>query len=345
MDGRKKPCFLPSMAGRFFPKRFLGSRRIFIFSKHGKNWFNSSDERRLSMEHSVHSWCRWISLFLLPWLLLALVGCGGQPTQQANPAEAKYAEMEKALADLKYEKAISLTSEVLSKFGDTEFADKARILRTVLLAGACDGYRDLAETYMKGMEKAKRGGPLRATAYDYYRKEKGSALGFFESASYCLKNFVDTKKCVLDCKFPSQDIVNNRFLDLVLRGSEIEQDKRMQAEEDELRNGFIRMLTRFVGAGEDRMKARKLLEGGAFEVDHTVFFLTMSQQLLKSQMLFARSVLNEPDKYQAFFQKAVDSYNQVDRLLKAKPDKDLQKGANKVKADIDALKKKGLKAT
>lgn len=297
------------------------------------------------MEYSVHSWCRWVSFFLLPWLLLALIGCGGQSAQQTNPAEAKYAEVEKALADVKYEKAISLTSEVINKFGDTEFADKARILRTVLLAGTCDGYRSLAETYMKGMEKSKRGGPLRGTAYDYYRKEKSSALGFFESASYCLKNFSDTKKCYLDCKFPSQDIVNNRFLGLVLRGNEIEQDKRMQAEEDELCNGIVRMFTRFVGAGEDRVKARKLLEGGSYELDHTAFFLTMSQVLLKSQMLFARSVLNEPDKYQAFFQKAVDSYNQVDKLLKAKPDKDLQKEANKVKADIEALKKKGLKAT
>jgi hypothetical protein len=298
------------------------------------------------MEYSAHSWCRWIFLFLLPWLLLALVGCGGQqPAQQTNPAEAKYAEVGKALADVKYEKAISLTSEILSKFGDTEFADRARILRAVLLAGTSDGYRSLAETYMKGMEKAKRGAPFRATAYDYYRKEKSSALGFYESAGYCLKNFTDTKTCVLECRFPSQDIVNNRFLDLVLRGAEIAQDRRMQAEEDELRNGITRMLTRFVGAGEDRMKARKLLETGSHEIDHTVFFLTMSQVLLKSQMLFARSVLNEPDKYQAFFQRAVDSYNQVDRLLKAKPDKDLQKDAAKVKADIEALKKKGLKAT
>jgi hypothetical protein len=295
------------------------------------------------MEYSARCWCRSFSFYFLMLLILGLIGCGGEPKKEINPAEARYADVEKAMTDLKYEKALSVTGDVISKFGDSEYAGKSRVLRIILLAGVEDGYRTLAEAYLKGMEKSKQGGPLRATAFDFYRKEKSSALGFYESVDYFLKNSADTQKYVLDCKFPSRDIVNNRFLDLVLRGNVIEPDRRAQVEEDEVRNGVIRMLTHFLGAGEDRAKARKALESGSAELDHTVFFITVSEVLLNSQKLFARSVLNEPDKYQVFFQRAAESYNLVEKLLKAKPDKDLQKAADKVKSDIEALKKKGLK--
>jgi hypothetical protein len=295
------------------------------------------------MEYFARCWCRSFSFSLLMLFILGFIGCGGEPKKETNPAEAKYADVVKAMTDLKYEKAVSLTGEVLSKFGESEYAEKARLLRIILKAGRGDGYRNLAETYLKGMEKSKKGGPLRAQAFDYYKYEKSEALGFFDLASYYLKNSEDTKKYVLDCKFPSRDIVNNRFLDLVLRGNIIEPDRRAQAEEDELGNGVVRMLTRFLGAGEDRAQARKVLEKGSAELDHAVFFTTMSEVLLNSQKLFARSVLNEPDRYQSFFQKATESFNLVEKLLKAKPDKDLQKTADKIKSDIEALKKKGLK--
>jgi hypothetical protein len=125
----------------------------------------------------------------------------------------------------------------------------------------------------------------------------------------------------------------------------IDTEHQKMVEEDEVRNGVIRMMTRFLGAGDDRVKARKSLEKGTYPLDHAEYFVMLSRVLLDNQKIFASTALRDPDKYQIFFQKAVDCYNLAVKILKAKPNKDVQADADKVKADIEALKKKGLKAS
>jgi hypothetical protein len=299
------------------------------------------------MKASVCSW--WSgTLFLVLLALLAMgIGCGGgEPQKTANPAEAKYAEVEKAMADVKFEKAISLTSEIISKYTDSEFAEKARVLRTILLAGVSAGYGKMAEIYIEGTGKARKdSGQFRATAWDYYRKQRAGALAFYESADYCLKNYSETHQCIIQIKFPDQDIVTNHSLELVRRGNLVDSEKRLGGEEDEMRNGVITMLTLFLGHGIDRALARKDLESGSHRLEHSEYFATISSQLLANQKLFARAALNEPGRAQAYFKKAVEMHAFTEKLLKAKPNKDVQKEADKVKADIEALKKKGMKVS
>jgi hypothetical protein len=91
--------------------------------------------------------------------------------------------------------------------------------------------------------------------------------------------------------------------------------------------------------------ARKDLESGSHQLEHAEYFVTVGSQLLANQKSFGQAALREPDKAQAFFKKAIETHEFVEKLLKAKPNKDIQKEADKLKAGIEALKKKGMKVS
>src|SRR5262249_51531198 len=156
--------------------------------------------------------------FFLPLSLLLLamsaLGCGDQPKFARGSAGYQYAEAKKAVSEIKIEKAIGLTGEIVSKFANTEYADKARILRIILLSGLSQGYGRLAEAHLDGFEKSiKNAGTLRSIAFDYYRKQKNDALGFYQACDFFLKNYSQQTPLVLDVEFPGADLTPNRRLD------------------------------------------------------------------------------------------------------------------------------------
>src|SRR5262245_11780035 len=191
--------------------------------------------------------------------LALTISCGGgKPHMSRNSPEYLYSQAKEAMADVKYEKAISLTNDVIQKFPDSEYVAKARILRVVLLAGLSSAYRDMAEAYLAGFEKSiQNAGKLRSTAFDYYRKQKNAALGFSEACDYFLKNDTSTKTYVLECDFPSRDVAHNKRLDEVREGNVLDADQRRAAEEHEVWDGMLGTLSFFLGAAGDRPKAKK----------------------------------------------------------------------------------------
>ena len=235
-------------------------------------------------------------------LLLANSSCSQNPKISKNSAEYQYSEAKKAMSDVKFEKAIILTGEIINKFANSEFADRARILRIVLLAGLNEGHANMAEAYISGFEKSiKNAGALRSNAFDYYRKQKNEALGFYEACDFFLKNFSDQTPYVLDCEFPSKDFTPNRTLDEIRGGTLPDSEHRKTAEEVELCNGVISSLTGFLGAGGDRARARRLLEGGPKPLDHAEFIVMLGRTLLDDQKLFGRTGLNEIQYYRQFY--------------------------------------------
>ncbi len=282
------------------------------------------------------------------WVISVLCfSCGGdKPRLSKNSPEYQYSEVKEAMAEIKYEKAISLTSEIQSKFPNSESADKARILRLILLAGLSAGYREMADAYLAGFEKSiKNAGQLRSTAFDYYRKQKNTALGFYESCDYFMKNFSGETRYVLECEFPSKDITQNRRLTEVRGGDLLDTEQRRMAEEDELQNGLILALTRFLAVGGDRAEARKLLESGSRPLDPAEFTVVLGRTLLENQKLFGRTALHEVQTYRKFYQKASECSELALKILKEKPNKETQAIADELKAEIDALEKQGKRAS
>ncbi len=284
---------------------------------------------------------RSVLVTTLVLLILACLACSQEPKVNKETAEYHYAEAKKAMAEMKYEKAISLTSEILSQFAKSDYADRARILRMILMAGLSEGYRSMAEAYISGFEKStKNAGTFRSNAFDYYRKQKSAALGVYEDSDYFQKNFSENTPYILDCDFPTRDVTVNRGLNDIASGKMIVPDLLKVTEETELTNKVILALTDFVGAGEDRAKARGQLATGPKTLDHAEFMLSLGRTLLDNQKLFGRMALNDPQTFNQFFQKCKEFSELTQKILKEKPNKEVQGRANRLKMEIIAIEKK-----
>jgi hypothetical protein len=284
---------------------------------------------------------RHFPLISLSCLLAFSLACSEKPKVNKDSPDLHYADAKKALADVKFEKAISLTGEVLSKYSGSEYADRARILRIILMAGLSEGYRSMADAYLAGYEKSiKNAGQFRSSAFDYYRKQKSVVLSFYEASDFFLKNYSETTPYVLDCDFPSKDVTINRGIDDIRAGKLITPELLKVTDETELQNKVILTLCSFVGAGEDRAKARKQLEGGPKNLEHSEFMVTLGRTLLDNYKLFGRQALNDPTNFKQFVQKAKESSELAQKLLKDKPNKETKERADRLKLEIDAIDKK-----
>jgi hypothetical protein len=282
----------------------------------------------------------------ISFLVLSTLNCGEKPTAKRGSAEYQYAEAKKAISEVKFEKAISLTGEILSRFASTKYGDKARILRIILLSGLSQGYGRMAEAHLDGFEKSiKNAGAFRSIAFDYYRKQKNASLGFFEACDFFLKDYSEKTPYVLDVEFPSRDLTPNRRLDEVRSGNLLAAEQLKAAEEDELRNGLITSLTGFLAAGGDRAKARKLLEGGPKTLDHAEVMVMLGRTLLENQKVFGRSALNEIQNYRQFYQKSSECAELALKILKDNPNQEVQTQAEQLKTELEVLEKKRTQTT
>jgi hypothetical protein len=286
----------------------------------------------------------FIPLFLS--LAVLAMSCGEQPKFVRGSAGYQYAEAKKAVSEIKFEKAISLTGEILNKSANSEYADKARILRIILLSGLSQGYGRMAEAHLDGFEKSiKNAGALRSIAFDYYRKQKNDVLGFYQSCDFFLKNYSQQTPYVLEMDFPSKDLMQNRRLDEVRSGKLLAPEQLKAAEEDELCNGLISSLSGFLGAGGDRAKARKLLEGGSRTLDHAEFMVMLGRSLLDGQKVFGRAALNDIQNYRQFYQKSFECSQLALKILKDNPNQEVQNQADQLKTDIELLEKNRTKTS
>ena len=278
--------------------------------------------------------------------LLLTISCGsGKPQLSKNSPEYLYSQAKEAMADVKYEKAISLTNDLQQKFPDSEHATKARILRVVLLAGLSSAYRDMAEAYLAGFEKpGGNSGKLRSTAFDYLRKQKNAALGLSEAADYFLKDTSAAKTYVLECDFPSREVSHNKRLDDVKEGNVLDGDQRRAAEEHEVWDGMISTVSFFVGAAGDRPKARKLLETGTKTMDRPEFIVRLGRTMLDNQKVFGRPLLNDVQLFRQFYDKAVACSDLSQKLLKESPSAEVQTMADNLKGELETMEKKGGKS-
>ena len=278
--------------------------------------------------------------------LMLAMSCGsGKPQLSKNSPEYLYSQAKEAVAEVKYEKAISLTNDVQQKFPDSEYATKARVLRVVLLAGLSSAYRDMAEAYLEGFDKpGGNSGKLRSTAFDYYRKQKNAALGLSEASDYFLKDTSATKSYVLECDFPARDVAHNKRLDEVKEGNLLDGEQRRAAEEHEVWDGMINTLSFFVGAAGDRPKAKKLLESGTKTMDRPEFIVRLGRTLLDNQKVFGRPALNDVQLFRQFYDKAVECSELSQKLLKENPSPEVQTMADNLKGELEAMEKKGKKS-
>jgi hypothetical protein len=97
--------------------------------------------------------------------------------------------------------------------------------------------------------------------------------------------------------------------------------------------------------GGDRAKARAELTAGPVKIAGADFALFLAKELLDAATIFDHKHFNDYSKLKIVSQEADDAAQAALAMLKESPDKDKEKTAKKIQADIKDLLKKNMYAT
>ena len=280
-----------------------------------------------------------LSASLVAIVCLTGAGCSQGPQVDRNTPEYLFSLMQGAVADGRYEKAVSWAGDVQSLFPESEQAGKARLLSIIVLAGQSDGYRNIADAYLAGMEAAPdKYGELRSTAFNYHRKRKSVALALYQACDGFLKQHSPQSIYALESSWPVDDSdPGPDQLEELRSGKTLDSEQQQQVEAIELPRGVARTLARFVGSEEDLDLARTTLDQGSVDLVPSRLLLTVAQCLLDNQKLFGREGLSEIRSYSLFLQEAAKLLNLAFASLQESPDEAIQAGADQMKDEIDTM--------
>ncbi len=276
---------------------------------------------------------------LIAIVCLAAAGCSQESQVDRNTPEYLFSEVKKAVADGRYEKALDSSGALQTRFPKSEQAAKARLLNIVLLAGQSDGFRNIADAYLAGMEAdAQQYGKLRSMAFNYHRKRKSVALILYQACDRFLERHSPESTYALESSWPVDDSEQGPDqLEEVRSGTMLDSEQQEEVEVVELPKGIARTLARFLDSGEDLAQARATLDEGSVELVPSRALLTVAQCILDNQKLFGREGLSEVKNYSIFLHQADKALNLTLASLQEHPDEAIQASADQLKAEIDAL--------
>ena len=280
-----------------------------------------------------------LSASLIAIVCLAAAGCSQGPQVDTNTPEYLFSEVQKAVADGRFEKALDSSGALQTKFPKSEQAAKARLLNIVLLVGQSDGYRSIADAYLAGMEAdPEQYGTLRSTAFNFHRKRKSVALALYQACDRFLNRHKPESTYALESSWPVDDSEQGPDqLEEVRSGKLLDSEQQEEVEVVELPKGVARTLARFVGSEQDLAQARATLEQGAVDLVPSGVLVTLTQCLLDNQKLFGREGLSEVKNYSIFLHQADKSLHLAYASLQEHPEEAIQAGADELKAEIDKL--------
>lgn len=270
---------------------------------------------------------------------MVAAGCSQEPQVDRNSPEYLFSQMQEAVGDGRYEKAASWTVDLQTKFPKSEQTVKAQLLEIIVLAGQSEGYRNIADAYLAGMEAdPQQYGKLRSTAFNYHRKRKSVALALYQACDRFLKRHSPQTTYALESLWPVDDSDKGPDqLEEVRAGKLLDSEQQQQVEVVALPMGIARMLARFLGSEGDLVQAQTTLKQGAMDLVPSQLLLTVTQCLLDNQKLFGREGLSEIKNYSLFLREALESLNLALARLQDRPDETIQARADELKEQIEAM--------
>ena len=279
--------------------------------------------------------------FLILSIVLAWTGCSSGPS--TSPTDQAVADIKANLASMDYEAALKNLDRLIKNAEGQPIAQQAIILRTALLTAMAEASKKMAEAYREGASQpaaAARQGQLIKMKSDYYGVARARLMGSMEGVMGQRRKL--SAPMPLDFAFPDFTGADPAAVAKIQKGQWVEDGERYRAELECVRNALAGTLARLVGAGDDVHKGHALFEKGGVQIDPRVYLLELSERFYKLSEIFERRGLDDARYRRISLEVVRDNMDIVLIMVEAKPDKDLETRAKKLKADCEkALKSMG----
>jgi hypothetical protein len=285
-------------------------------------------------------------LFLL--VLAGLFGAAAcQPVKQPKGPEREYLDATDLFKRGNFDRALDYSEGVADASPPNAYTDRARVFRIVIYGSRVKAYKELGEAYGEGAKKTKKAhfkAEYQHLQNDAFQLAATAALGMAETAHQMMGGEGIGKEVVLETPYPSTEgPVKVAQLERVKDGDWIEPADQDAASLAAREKGIDDELAQLVG--EDRAKVRAELTAGPVKIAGVDYSLFLAQELLNAATTFDHKHFNDYSKLKVVAQEADDAAQAALNMLKDNPDKNKEKTAKKIQADIKDLLKKNMYAT
>jgi hypothetical protein len=275
--------------------------------------------------------------FLITLLLgmLLTVSCEA-PKAPAGPA-SQYADAQDAFKRGDYDRVLDITDEMAGVSASSAYAERARVLRSIIYSARIRSSLQLADAYAAG-EKSTRNSRFK-TRFEELRQDAATiaartALDLGQTVHDLLKAGTQPQEFTLEASYPDvEGPAEIPQLERVKQGAWIEPDEQDAAALAARRKAVDDVLADALGGGRD--KARAALAAGSAKIPGLDFTLFLTRQLLYGARALDRKHYNDFQKFKLIADEAEETAGKARDYLKAQPDKTKEKELKKL---LDQIK-------
>jgi len=269
---------------------------------------------------------------------LLLACSSAPPTKDSNP---RYTDAINSLKSSDFSGALSNLDKAIKAAPNEALRQQAVVLRVALVTALAEANKQMAEAYAIGAKQPpaqSHTGPFYNMRSDYYN----AAHSYLMDAMQTTMNQrakLSGDAMPLQVSFPGFT-GSNPGLNKIKSGQFVSDSERMSAELQEDRNAFAVVLSAIGGAGQDPDKGQQVYSSGKVDIDPRVYLIELSSRFLQTGAMFDFRGANKPDCLRTVNEVVRGNLDVAQKLLVAKPDKDMEVRVKKMQTDCDKAAKK-----
>jgi hypothetical protein len=267
-----------------------------------------------------------LAVAALTALAAALIaGCSG-PIVARSP-EALFALAQEQIANANYYPAADTLARVAREAPKTELGRRARLLRITMLAGMARAFRDIAEAYLEGHERAGAAayaGQMRAMAMDYFGRSRGRSLEMIETLDALLREPLPGP-VRLELSLPAAG-PPSQTLARIRQGTWVDAAALGPVEKEELIGGLA--------------QSRGALASGTAAASPARIYLGLAREILELSSIYRKEALGDRRLIRLFHERAASVANLAAELAAQSGERPVEEESRRLVAQCqDVLKK------
>lgn len=276
---------------------------------------------------------------LLLFVCLLVLACSGE---SSKPAALPYAAAKENLTTLDYDAALKNLEKTIKAAPDEPDGKEAAILRIALLTAMAESSRGMAEAYGIGVTQPAartQTGPFTRKRSDYFGISRVYLMNAMEAVLKQRVKFSDAP-LPLNTAFPNFSGTEPAAMEKIRHGMSVQDSDRVRTELENARNYLARLMAALAGAGEDVHKGHAAFQKGSVQIDSRIYLIELSAAFYKLREIFEAKALDDSRYLRTTIEVVQGNLDVLDKLLAARPDKDFEARAKKLRVECEkALKK------
>ena len=277
---------------------------------------------------------------LLLFVCLLMLACSGEPSKPSTALP--YTAAKENLTALDYDAALKNLDKTIKAAPDEPVGKEAAIVRVALLTAMAQGSSEMAEAYGKGITQPSARG--QTSQYTRMRSDYlGMARVYLMDAMEAVlkqRDKLSDAPLPLQIAFPDFSGTEPASMVRIRNGMSVQDADRVRTELENSRNDMARLMAAMAGAGEDVHKGHAAFQAGTVQLDTRVYLMELSATFYKLRSIFEAKALDDVRYLRTTIEVVQGNLDALDKLLAARPDKELAARAKKLRADCDAALKK-----